>query len=62
MEERSGNLTLTDNWTTKNGDVVDGNRGSVVSGTVIVTGGAWPAGAQAVMNAAGPEPAYQYLK
>ncbi|MFI7300457.1 right-handed parallel beta-helix repeat-containing protein [Streptomyces sp. NPDC050121] len=58
----TGNFTLTNNWATKDGDVTDGNRGSVVSGTVIVTGGAWPSGAQTVMNAAGLEPAYQYLK
>ncbi|MEH0516850.1 right-handed parallel beta-helix repeat-containing protein [Streptomyces sp. B21-079] len=58
----TGNFTLTDNWTTRDGDVVNGVRGNVVSGTQIVTGGAWPAGAQAVMNAAGLEPAYQYLK
>ncbi|WP_309148977.1 DUF1349 domain-containing protein [Streptomyces griseorubiginosus] len=58
----TGNFTLTGNWVTRDGDVTDGNRGSVVSGTVIVTGGAWPSGAQTVMNAAGLEPAYQYLK
>ncbi|OLE29223.1 MAG: hypothetical protein AUG49_00225 [Catenulispora sp. 13_1_20CM_3_70_7] len=58
----TGNFTLTDNWTTTNGDVANGDRGSVVTGTVIVTNGVWPSGAQTVMNAAGLEPAYQYLK
>ncbi|MGJ5953242.1 right-handed parallel beta-helix repeat-containing protein [Streptomyces neyagawaensis] len=58
----TGNFTLTDNWATKAGDVTDGNRGSVVSGTQIITDGDWPAGARTVMNDAGLEPAYQYLK
>jgi regulation of enolase protein 1 (concanavalin A-like superfamily) len=57
----TGNFTLTDNWATADGNVTNGNRGSVVSGTVIVTNGVWPSGAQTVMNAAGLEPAYQYL-
>jgi regulation of enolase protein 1 (concanavalin A-like superfamily) len=58
----TGNFTLTDNWTTTDGNVTNGDRGSVVSGTVIVTNGVWPSGAQTVMNAAGLESAYQYLK
>nr|WP_293996130.1 right-handed parallel beta-helix repeat-containing protein [Streptomyces sp.] len=57
-----GNFTLTDNWATADGDITDGNRGNVVRGTQIVTNGDWPSGAQTVMNAAGLEPAYQYLK
>nr|WP_243876779.1 DUF1349 domain-containing protein [Streptomyces sp. 846.5] len=58
----TGNFTLTGNWSTTDGYVANGDRGSVVSGNVIVTNGAWPSGAQTVMNAAGLEPAYQYLK
>nr|WSZ20572.1 right-handed parallel beta-helix repeat-containing protein [Streptomyces canus] len=58
----TGNFTLSGNWATTDGDVANGDRGSVVSGTVIVTNGVWPSGAQTVMNAAGLEPAYQYLK
>ena len=58
----TGNFTLTDNWATTDGNVTNGNRGSVVTGTVFVTNGVWPSGAQSVMNAAGLEPTYQSLK
>ena len=59
----TGNLTLTNNWTTNNGtNVKTGTRGNTNSGTVVVTGGNWPTAARNVMNAAGLEAAYQYLK
>jgi len=59
----TGNLTLTNNWTTNNGsNVKTGTRGNTNSGTVVVSGGNWPTAARNVMNAAGLEAAYQYLK
>jgi hypothetical protein len=50
----TGDITLTDNWTT-NGrtDVTNGSHRNVVSGNVTVTNNNWPAGARAVMTAAG---------
>ncbi|WP_367129387.1 ricin-type beta-trefoil lectin domain protein [Saccharothrix sp. HUAS TT1] len=53
--ENMGNWRVTDNWSTNGStNVTNGDRGNVVSGNVIVTNGNWPAGAQAVMAAAGP--------
>jgi hypothetical protein len=54
--ENMGNFTVTGNWSTNGStNVTNGDRGNVVSGNVTVTGGNWPAGAQAVMAAAGPQ-------
>ncbi|MEE6262761.1 ricin-type beta-trefoil lectin domain protein [Plantactinospora sonchi] len=54
--ENMGNFTVTNNWSTNGStNVTNGDRGNVVSGNVTVTGGNWPAGAQAVMAAAGPQ-------
>ncbi|MCM4078099.1 ricin-type beta-trefoil lectin domain protein [Paractinoplanes hotanensis] len=54
--ENMGNFTVTNNWSTNNStNVTNGDRGNVVSGNVTVTNGNWPAGAQAVMSAAGPQ-------
>ncbi|NUW33341.1 ricin-type beta-trefoil lectin domain protein [Nonomuraea sp. SMC257] len=53
--ENMGNWTVTDNWSTNGStNVTNGERGNVVRGNVTVGNGAWPAGAQAVMAAAGP--------
>ncbi|TDE55739.1 right-handed parallel beta-helix repeat-containing protein [Nonomuraea mesophila] len=54
--ENMGDLTVTGNWSTNGGtNVTDGDRGNVVNNNVTVANGAWPAGAQAVIAAAGPE-------
>ncbi|MEV4754398.1 RICIN domain-containing protein [Micromonospora sp. NPDC049559] len=54
--ENMGNFTVTNNWSTNGStNVTNGDRGNVVSGNVTVTNGNWPAGAQAVMAAAGPQ-------
>jgi hypothetical protein len=54
--ENMGNWTVTNNWSTNGStNITDGDRGNVVSGNVTVTGGNWPAGAQAVMANAGPQ-------
>ncbi|MCG8925447.1 RICIN domain-containing protein [Lentzea sp. CC55] len=53
--ENMGNWTLTGNWSSNgSSNITNGDRGNVVSGNVVVSGGNWPAGAQAVMAAAGP--------
>ncbi|MCX2955358.1 RICIN domain-containing protein [Lentzea sp. NEAU-D7] len=53
--ENMGNWTLTGNWSTNNStNVTNGDRGNVVNNNVVVSGGNWPAGAQAVMANAGP--------
>ncbi|MDG4830746.1 ricin-type beta-trefoil lectin domain protein [Solwaraspora sp. WMMD1047] len=52
--ENMGNFTVTNNWSTNNStNVTNGDRGNVVNNNVTVSGGNWPAGAQAVMAAAG---------
>ena len=39
----TGNLTLTNNWTTNSStNVTNGDRGNVVTGNVVVTNGNWP--------------------
>ena len=54
--ENMGNWTLTNNWSTNNStNVTNGDRGNVVYGNTTVSNGNWPAGAQTVMNAAGPQ-------
>ncbi|MEV0157318.1 ricin-type beta-trefoil lectin domain protein [Micromonospora sp. NPDC050686] len=54
--ENMGNFTVTNNWSTNGStNVTNGDRGNAVSGNVTVTNGNWPAGAQAVMTAAGPQ-------
>ncbi|GAA4463165.1 RICIN domain-containing protein [Phytohabitans houttuyneae] len=54
--ENMGNFTVTNNWTTNSStNVTNGDRGNVVNNNVTVTNGNWPAGAQAVMAAAGPQ-------
>ncbi|QLQ40376.2 RICIN domain-containing protein [Micromonospora robiginosa] len=54
--ENMGNWTLTNNWSTNGStNVTNGDRGNVVSGNTVVTNGAWPGGAQTVMNNAGPQ-------
>ncbi|SMC93084.1 RICIN domain-containing protein [Lentzea albidocapillata] len=53
--ENMGNWTLTGNWSTNNStNVTNGDRGNVVNGNVVVPGGNWPSGAQAVIANAGP--------
>ncbi|SDO60185.1 RICIN domain-containing protein [Lentzea jiangxiensis] len=53
--ENMGNWTLTGNWSSNgSSNISHGDRGNVVSGNVVVSGGTWPAGAQAVMDGAGP--------
>ncbi|SDH46914.1 Ricin-type beta-trefoil lectin domain-containing protein [Lentzea fradiae] len=53
--ENMGNWTLTGNWSSNgSSNISNGDRGNVVNGNVVVSGGAWPAGAQAVMAGAGP--------
>ena len=53
--ENMGNWTLTGNWSSNgSSNITNGDRGNVVSGNVVVSGGNWPAGAQAVMAGAGP--------
>ncbi|QFZ20926.1 RICIN domain-containing protein [Saccharothrix syringae] len=53
--ENMGDWTLTGNWSTNGStNITNGDRGNVVSGNVTVTGGNWPAGAQAVIANAGP--------
>ena len=53
--ENMGNFTVTGNWSTNGStNVTNGDRGNVVSGNTTISGGSWPAGAQAVMAAAGP--------
>ncbi|WFE29451.1 RICIN domain-containing protein [Solwaraspora sp. WMMD791] len=53
--ENMGNFTVTNNWSTNGStNVTNGDRGNVVNNNVTVTNGNWPAGAQAVMAAAGP--------
>ncbi|MDX8142415.1 RICIN domain-containing protein [Lentzea sp. BCCO 10_0061] len=53
--ENMGNWTLTGNWSTNNStNVTNGDRGNVVNGNVVVSGGNWPSGAQAVIANAGP--------
>ncbi|MEU6430397.1 lectin [Microbispora sp. NPDC046973] len=59
----TGNLTLTNNWTTNTStDVVNGDRSNTVYGNTGVTNGNWPSGAHAVMAAAGLQPEYQDIK
>ena len=54
--ENIGNFTVTGNWTTNGStNITNGDRGNVVNNNVTVTNGAWPAGAQAVMAAAGAQ-------
>ncbi|GAA3747547.1 RICIN domain-containing protein [Plantactinospora mayteni] len=54
--ENMGNFTVTNNWSTNNStNVTNGDRSNVVNNNVTVTNGNWPAGAQAVMTAAGPQ-------
>jgi hypothetical protein len=54
--ENMGNFTVTGNWSANGStNVTHGDRGNVVSGNVTVANGSWPAGAQAVMAAAGPQ-------
>jgi hypothetical protein len=53
-DNHTGDLTLTDNWSDHNGaDITNGARGNTVTGTVFVSNGNWPSGAQAVIAAAG---------
>src|SRR5690606_26504783 len=53
--ENMGDFTVTGNWSTNGStNVTDGDRGNVVNNNVTVANGAWPAGAQAVIAAAGP--------
>ncbi|MEO3859475.1 RICIN domain-containing protein [Acrocarpospora sp. B8E8] len=53
--ENMGNWTVTGNWTSNSStNVTNGDRGNVVNNNVTVSNGNWPAGAQAVMAAAGP--------
>lgn len=58
----TGDLSLIGNWTTNPTGIANGTRGNVVTGTMIVTNGAFPPGARQVIAAAGLEPAYQSLK
>jgi hypothetical protein len=54
--ENMGNFTVTGNWSTNGStNVTNGDRGNVVSGNTTVSNGSWPAGAQAVIAAAGPQ-------
>jgi hypothetical protein len=54
--ENMGNFTVTNNWASNsNTNVTNGDRGNVVNNNVTVTNGNWPAGAQAVKAAAGPQ-------
>ncbi|MFC0568607.1 ricin-type beta-trefoil lectin domain protein [Plantactinospora siamensis] len=54
--ENQGNWTVTNNWSTNGStNVSNGDRGNVVSGNTVVSNGNWPAGAQTVMNNAGPQ-------
>ncbi|MER6497708.1 right-handed parallel beta-helix repeat-containing protein, partial [Streptomyces griseorubiginosus] len=58
----TGALTVQNNWTSNSStDITDGNRGNVVSGTVVVSDGNWPSGARTVMNNAGIQPQYRPL-
>ncbi|WP_062027985.1 right-handed parallel beta-helix repeat-containing protein [Streptomyces griseorubiginosus] len=61
--QTTGALTATDNWTVNNTANISTNDGygDTVSGTVVVTDGNWPSGAQTVMNNAGIEPQYRQL-
>ncbi|MFD9701174.1 ricin-type beta-trefoil lectin domain protein [Lentzea sp. NPDC059081] len=53
--ENMGSWTLTGNWSSNgSSNISNGDRGNVVNGNVVVSGGAWPSGAQAVMANAGP--------
>jgi hypothetical protein len=59
----TGDLILTGNWADNGStDIVDGQYNNVVTGNVIVAGGAWPAAAQTVITNAGLEAAYKSLK
>jgi hypothetical protein len=49
----TGNLTLTNNWTSSSGSNVNNDHGNTVSGNTVVTNGNWPAGAQSVIASAG---------
>ncbi|MFJ2442909.1 right-handed parallel beta-helix repeat-containing protein [Streptomyces sp. NPDC087658] len=50
----TGALTVTDNWTSDGAiSLYDGERGNVVTGTVVVGDGNWPTGARRVMEDAG---------
>jgi hypothetical protein len=54
--ENMGTFTVTGNWASNNSsNVTNGDRGNVVNNNVTVTDGNWPAGARAVMAAAGPQ-------
>ncbi|MER5217689.1 DUF1349 domain-containing protein [Streptomyces sp. NPDC002838] len=59
----TGALTLTDNWTSNSSSIISNTdgRGNVVSGTVVVSNGNWPAAAKTVMNNAGIQPQYRPL-
>ena len=53
----TGNLTVTNNWSTGSSiDLVNGQRGDVVSGNVQVSNGNWPSAARTVMSNAGIRP------
>jgi hypothetical protein len=59
----TGDLTLTNNWADNNStDIMNGQYNNVVTGTVVVAGGAWPPAAQQVITNAGLEAAYKALK
>ncbi|WP_405975795.1 hypothetical protein OG496_50625 [Streptomyces sp. NBC_00988] len=50
----TGALTVTDNWTSDGSiSLSDGQRGNVVTGTVVVSGGDWPRAARRGMDEAG---------
>ncbi len=50
----TGTLTLTNNWLSNGGtNIVNGDRGNVVSGNTTVSNGNWPSGAQSVIQNAG---------
>lgn len=58
----TGDLTVTNNWLSGNSNIANGSRNDVVTGNTTLNGGALPADAQAIANAAGLEAAYADLK
>ena len=53
----TGNLTLTNNWTTNGAtNVLNGDHGNIVSGNTTVTNGNWPPAAQSIITNAGIQP------
>ena len=58
----TSDLTVTNNWYNQGTGITDGQQNAKVSGNVSVSGTAWPADAQAIIKAAGLEPAYADLK